>query len=181
VIETERLILRPWREADREPYAAMMADPEVGYWLGGPFEAASSGARIDRFDASIAERGFGRYAVERLADQALLGHCGLAEIGAQLPVAPGVEIGWAIRRDSWGQGYATEAARAVLAEGLGRLNLLRILAYTSEGNARSQALMAKLGFERRQKLDFDHPALAEDHPLRRHAVFVAEAPGPPSA
>jgi RimJ/RimL family protein N-acetyltransferase len=176
VIETERLVLRPWREADRESYAAMMADPDVGAWLAGPFSRAESDARIDRSNAALEAHGYGRLAIERREDGRLIGYCGLMPIHSDLPFEGGFEVGWGLAQEGWGQGYATEAARAVFADGFERLGLPEILAFTGATNRRSQAVMVRLGMRRMPDLDFDHPNLAVDHPLHRHIVFVAKRP-----
>jgi RimJ/RimL family protein N-acetyltransferase len=176
LIETERLILRRWSEADREPYADIMVHPEVGQWLGGPFSRQQAYDRVDRFSASLAETGLGRLAIERKADGRLIGHCGLANAPDTKPVPPGLEIGWALAPDAWGSGYAVEAARVVLADGFARTEAPEIVAYTGEANLRSQAVMQRLGMIRAADRDFDHPSLAHDHPLRRHIVYVAPRP-----
>jgi RimJ/RimL family protein N-acetyltransferase len=175
VIETERLTLRAWRDADREPYADIMVDPEVGKWLGGPFTREQGLERVARFQASLAETGLGRLAVERKSDGRLIGHCGLAKTPDTAPVPVGIEIGWALAQDAWGSGYAVEAARAVMADGFAR-DIPEILAFTGATNLRSQAVMRRLGMLRSAELDFDHPALSEDHPLRRHIVYLAARP-----
>jgi RimJ/RimL family protein N-acetyltransferase len=176
MIETPRLILRRWRAADREPYAAMLADPEVADWLGGVVTRAEADARIDASEAAFERFGFGRFALERRADGQLVGYCGLMRAAEVEPVPPGLEIGWALVRGAWGRGYAAEAAEAVLADGFTSLGLSEILAFTAETNLRSQAVMRRLGMVRTPERDFDHPNLAEDHPLRRHIVFVARPP-----
>jgi RimJ/RimL family protein N-acetyltransferase len=176
MIETERLILRPWQDADVAPYAAMMADPEVGYWLGATQTAAQASAAIARVDARLAANGFGFMAMERRSDGAFLGAAGLETLTPDSPVAPGVEIGWRLAHAAWGAGYATEAARAIVADGFGRLGLEEIIAFTARSNARSRAVMERLGFTRRADRDFDHPALAADHPLRAHVVYVLARP-----
>jgi RimJ/RimL family protein N-acetyltransferase len=176
VIETERLILRAWREADREPYADIMVDPEVGPWLGGPFSRQQAYERVERFTASLAETGLGRLAIERKADGRLIGHCGLAHAPDATPVPQGLEIGWALAPDAWGSGYAVEAARAVIADGFARTDAAEILAFTGTANLRSQSVMRRLGMLRAAERDFDHPLLAAEHPLRRHIVYVAPRP-----
>ncbi|THD60431.1 GNAT family N-acetyltransferase [Phenylobacterium sp.] len=176
MIETERLILRGWSDADREPYADIMIDPEVGRWLGGPFSRQQAYERVDRFTASLAETGLGRLAIERKADGRLIGHCGLASSPVVEDIPQGLEIGWALAPDAWGSGYAVEAARAVLADGFARPGVEEIFAYTGETNLRSQAVMQRLSMRRAADRDFDHPSLATDHPLRRHIVYVAKRP-----
>ena len=173
MIQTRRLLLRRWTPADDEPLADINADPEIAYWLGGPAFAANP-AQVDRYNASIDEHGFGRFAVERLEDGALIGAVGPMPIGAGLPVS-GYEIGWRIARSAWGQGYATEAAQAAMAHAFS-LGVEEILAFTAESNVRSQAVMARLGLTRDASRDFDHPQLEPGDPLCRHIVYVQSRP-----
>jgi ribosomal-protein-alanine N-acetyltransferase len=183
VIETERLVLRRWLDRDREPYAAMSADPEVMDWLGGGIRTrAQSDAQIDRFLARHDALGYGFLAIERKADAAFLGFVGL-DIADVAPAGPnGIEIGWRLARHAWGCGYATEAAHPVLEDALGRLGLADVLSFTARSNIRSQAVMRRIGLNPRPDLDFDHPRLAVDHPLRPHVVWstraAAESPRP---
>jgi RimJ/RimL family protein N-acetyltransferase len=172
VIETERLILRPWRDADRPPFIAMSADPAVMETLGGVLSAAEAEDYIDRGAARLATFGFCRWALERREDGAFIGAVGLAPIHQSLPLPAGFEMGWRLVRDAWGRGYATEAAKAAIADGFERRGLTEVFAFTSLPNLRSQAVMARLGMQRAATLDFDHPALAADHPMRRHLVWM---------
>ena len=173
MIETARLILRRWRAADLAPFAAMSADPEVMDWLGGTMSEAQSEAATDAIEARFERLGYGRFAIERKDDGAFLGFAGLAPAHESKPVPEGVEIGWRLIRAAWGRGYATEAASAALSDGFTRLALAEILAFAAETNLRSQAVMARLNMTRDPARDFDHPALAADHPLRRHVVYFA--------
>ena len=169
-IETDRLVLRGWRESDREPYAAMSADSEVMRWLGrGPMSRAESDAQVERFAASLDARGFGFRAIERRADGVLLGYVALAPIPPEPPVPTGHEIGWRFARHAWGAGYATEGARALLAHGFGH-GLAEVLSFTAASNHRSIAVMRRIGLERRADLDFDHPRLSVGDSLRAHVV-----------
>ena len=173
MINTERLILRRWRPEDKEPYVAMMADPEVGYWLGGFRAREVALADIELWDSAIARDGFGFFALERRTDGAFLGAAALLVLPADRLPGPSHELGWRLAREAWGFGYATEAARALLGLGFDRLNLSEILAFTAETNARSRSVMERIGMRRDESRDFDHSALAADHPLRRHVVYVA--------
>ncbi len=173
MIETDRLILRRWRPADRAPYAAMLADPEVGDWLGGVVKGAEADAQIDRAESELGTSGWGYLALERKADGVFLGRAGLRPIYDHLPLAPGIEIAWTLARAAWGQGYATEAARTLLEDGFTRRGLDEILAFTAQTNRRSRAIMERLGMVRDPARDFDHPRLAQGHPLRRTVVYVA--------
>jgi RimJ/RimL family protein N-acetyltransferase len=176
-IETERLILRAWRDEDVEPYADIVVHPDVGKWLGGPFSRDEAYERVVRFATSLEETGLGRLAIERKSDGRMIGHCGLAPTPEGLaPALVGLEIGWALSPDAWGSGFAVEAARAVIADGFARTDAPEILAFTGTTNHRSQAVMQRLGMVRMPDRDFDHPLLAPDHPLRRHIVYSTPRP-----
>ncbi len=172
VIQTERLLLRPWRDTDRAPYAAMMADPEVSCWLGGTLTPEQSNAQIDRFVAAKGDLDSGFLAMERRGDGAFLGAACLRLVPAGHPLVGMVEVGWRLARYAWGSGYATEAARILLAEGFSRLNLGEVVSFTAVSNLRSRAVMERLGLARSPDRDFDHPALAPDHPQRAHVVYA---------
>jgi RimJ/RimL family protein N-acetyltransferase len=175
MIETDRLILRPWREADRAPFLAMSADPEVMDWLGGVPAPDEAQARFERFAGGIVERGFSRMAVVCKANGAFIGYCGLAPVPPSLPVG-GVEAGWGLARSAWGFGYAAEAARAAVLDGFTRLGFDEIIAFTADTNRRSQAVMGHAGLARDPARDFDHPGLPVGDPLRRHWVYAARRP-----
>lgn len=177
MIETERLILRDWRDADRAPFAAMSADPEVMRHLDGPIDATASDAVIDRLQAHGTRDGLTFWAIERRADGAFLGFCGLRRGGhPDTPVGHELEIGWRLARPFWGQGYAREAAEASIAHGWGVASDPRIAAWTVPANTASWGLMKRLGMTHRAELDFDHPRFADGHPLRRHLVYTIERP-----
>jgi RimJ/RimL family protein N-acetyltransferase len=173
LISTERLVLRRWRPEDREPYAAMMADPDVGYWLGATQTREAAHTSIDRFEEELGKAGYGFFAMETRIDGSFVGAATLRPIYPNLPVPPGHEIGWRLARSAWGNGYASEAARALLAFGFKDLSLTEIIAFTAESNIRSRAVMDRIGMRRDAARDFNHPALAEDHPLLRHVVYSA--------
>jgi RimJ/RimL family protein N-acetyltransferase len=88
-----------------------------------------------------------------------------------LPCSPAVEVGWRLARDAWGQGYATEAARAALSYGFDVLGLDAIVSFTATTNAPSIAVMQRLGMTRDPAEDFDHPAVPVGHPVRRHVLY----------
>ena len=156
-LETSRLLLRAWREADIEPYIRHLNVEPVMRWLGGvrTREQQESAVR-DRFMAWQEQRGFTFWAVERRADGALLGFCGLKladDSGS--PVEGDLEIGWRLREDAWGKGYAKEAAVASLEHAFDRLGAERVVALTVDGNSPSWGLMIRLGMTRRADLDYD--------------------------
>jgi RimJ/RimL family protein N-acetyltransferase len=156
MIETGRLILRDWREGDIEPFLRHTNTPAVMRWLGGVRSEADQRVSIGRIMRWQGERGFTFWAVERKADGELLGFCGLKI--ADTPGSPieGMhEIGWRLREDAWGQGYAREAAIASLDFAFATLGADRVVAITFPPNEASWGLMERLGMTRRPGLDYD--------------------------
>ncbi|QJU56821.1 GNAT family N-acetyltransferase [Sphingomonas sp. AP4-R1] len=175
MIETERLILRGWRDADIAPFAAMCADPEVMAHLGGPQSLAEVEAAVARQRDFKERLGHCFWAIARREDGAFLGFCGIKPGGHPgTPVSDELEIGWRLRRDAWGRGYAREAAEAALAWGWAHTDRPRIAAWTIPPNRASWTLMERLGMARRPDLDFAHPSFPADHPLSAHIVYAAE-------
>ena len=139
-LTTSRLLLRRWREDDLPAMAAINADPEVMRWIG-------DGTPIDE-DATAAEtHGFGLFAVEFRATGELAGFTGLNTPYSLPEVLPAVEIGWRLGRRYWGQGIATEAARAALEFGFTDRELDRIVGIHQLGNDASGRIMQKLGMQ----------------------------------
>ena len=169
-LATERLVLRSWRGKDRAPFAAICADPQVMATLGPVMDRAQSDALIDRVNAMEAAHGHTFWALERAEDAALIGWCGVIR-GDTGPVMGKAEIGWRLARESWGHGYASEAARATLDWLFTNLADDAAWAITSYGNRRSRAVMERLGMRHQPELDFGHPELAEHDPLRPHVVY----------
>lgn len=159
VIETERLILRHWRDADREPFHAMSRDPDVMRYLGELQSREESDAGIDRCIGYQEAYGHTFWALERKEDNALLGFCGIKQVRDDgIEPDPGTpEIGWRLRRDAWGQGYAKEAAIAAMDYAFGTLDAEFVTAFTVPGNEGSWGLMERLGMERREDLDYWNP------------------------
>jgi RimJ/RimL family protein N-acetyltransferase len=152
-IETERLRLRPWREEDRDVFAALNGDPDVARDLGGPLSRAASDAKLDRYVAAFKKLSFCRWAIEtRTGD--FVGYAGVMPVGKIHPLGEHHDIGWRLMRKAWGQGYATEAARAVLDDVFTRVGLSEVLSYTAADNMRSQAVMGRLKLVRDVSRDF---------------------------
>ena len=170
-LRTKRLLLRSFGPNDRESFRALNADPEVMRHFPAPMDAATSDGLLERMAAHWAEHGFGLWAVERLADGAVLGFTGLSRPSFDSHFTPAVEVGWRLARDAWGHGYATEAARAALAFGFEALDLEEIVSFTVPANDRSRRVMERLGMSRDPEDDFDHPRLPRGHPLRRHVLY----------
>lgn len=149
----------------------MNDDPDVMRYFPAMLTADESNRLVDRIEAHFAEHGYGLWAVEVRGGPPFIGYCGLLQVGFDAPFTPAVEIGWRLARDQWDQGYATEAARAVLEYGFNKLKLDEIVSFTAPSNARSVRVMERLGMTRDPADDFDHSALAIGHPLRRHALY----------
>jgi len=170
-LRTARLLLRGWHAADRPPFARMNADPRVMEHFPAPLTAPQSDAFMDRIAARLAVDGWGLWAVERVEDGAFLGFAGLAAIPFEAHFTPAVEVGWRLRPEAWGHGYATEAGRAALAVAFDRLALAEVVSITSVGNVRSRRVMERLGMARDPVDDFDNPRLPDGHPLRPHVLY----------
>lgn len=154
--ETERLILRGWDEAARAEFARVTNTPAVMEWLGGVAEPATLAAAFERLDGYQRDHGHTLWAVERKADGEILGFCGLKRVNTAggEPLHGQFEIGWRLREDAWGQGYAKEAAIAAMDLAFGRFGAPHVVALTVEGNVPSRNLMSRLGMVRRADLDF---------------------------
>ena len=172
-LRTPRLLLRPWRDADLAPFAALNADPEVRRWFPGTLTRGESDAQAARFQEDIAAHGFGFWAVEAPGTALFIGFVGLQRVPFAAPFAPAVETGWRLARAHWSQGYATEAARAALAHAFGPLGLAEVVSFAVPGNWASRRVMERIGMTREPGDDFDHPALPEGHPFRRHVLYRA--------
>jgi len=171
VLRSQRLILRRFRPDDRAPFAALNADPSVMQHFPKVLTRDESDQVIARIEAHFDEHGFGFWAVEVQHGPPLVGFLGLARPSYETPFTPCVEIGWRLAREHWGQGYATEGARLALVYGFHELGLDEIVSFTVAANARSWAVMERLGMQRDPAGDFDHPLLPEGHPLRRHVLY----------
>lgn len=175
ILRTERLIMRPFNADDREAFATINADQQVMEHYPSPLTRAESDALMDRINASFRERGFGVWALELGSSKALLGYTGLAVPTWENHLTPCVEIGWRLGREHWGNGYASEAARAALEVAFTDLGLAEVLSFTSLPNHRSARVMQRIGMRRDEASDFAHPNLPAEHPLSRHIVYRVSA------
>jgi RimJ/RimL family protein N-acetyltransferase len=158
---------------DRDPFAALNADPQVMRYFPTTLTRTESDRLADRIETNIRTRGFGFWAVEPLDDGQFAGFVGINIVPFDEHFTPCVEVGWRLARPLWNRGYATEAARAALAFGFDVRNLQEIVAFTAVGNARSRRVMEKLGMTHNPADDFDHPGIEVGHPLRRHVLYRA--------
>ncbi len=155
-----RLVLRRFRDEDLQAWQAHMNSPEVRAHLGGVEIPDQVLARFERQKASWSDETGGWLVIERRDDGELLGNCGFGRIAAteapaELQGAP--EIGWSLRADCWGKGYATEAARMLLGTMFGRFGFETVYSQTSQANARSWRVMERLGMRRQPQFDYHDP------------------------
>lgn len=170
-LRTRRLRLRRWCDADRAPFAEINADPEVGRWLSGTLDRTASDAFVDRIEAGWERDGFGLFAVEVVDGPPLVGFVGLLRPNFDAHFTPAVEIGWRLSPAVWRRGYATEGAEAVVRFAFDDVGLGEVVSFTAVGNSASRRVMERIGLRHDPADDFDHPRLAEDHPLRRHVLY----------
>ncbi|TDD18670.1 N-acetyltransferase [Kribbella turkmenica] len=170
-LSTDRLLLRQWRDSDREPFAALNADPAVMEHFPSLQTREQSDALIDRNSSAIDERGWGLWALEVRDTGRFIGFTGLSVPRFEAHFMPAVEIGWRLSKDAWGNGYATEAARAALAHGFGPAGLGEIVSFTATTNVPSQRVMQRIGMAHDEAGDFDHPRLQAGHRLQRHVLY----------
>ncbi|MEO6178271.1 MAG: GNAT family N-acetyltransferase, partial [Devosia sp.] len=174
-------ILRDWQDSDRVPYAAFNVDPDVRrYFYPETKTTAETNEMVDGMIAALAADGFGFLAIERKSDGAFIGDAGLTRIDAAtravMPNPGDIEIGWLLGKAYWGQGYATEAARAWLDYAFGSLNLPELVSFTQAGNLASQRAMEKLGMVRDDAGAFEDPTVPEGHWQRPHVIYRIARP-----
>lgn len=167
-------MLRGWREEDRGAFATMNGDPETMRYFVAPLSRPESDVLFDTWSSTFAAHGYGMWVVARRDDpDHMLGSVGLLPVGPVFPFSPAVETGWRFRRRAWGNGYATESARAALAFGFVEVGVPEIVAFTAVANRPSQAVMARLGMAHDPADDFVHPKMADGHPLGPHVLYRA--------
>ena len=170
-IVTSRLKLRDWIDADAEPFAALNADPRVMEFFPTALTRAESDAQMAAIRGFITDHGYGLYAAEEKATGRFIGFIGLWPPSFEAHFTPAVEIGWRLARESWGQGYATEGARAVVDHAFSVLDLDALVSFTAEWNRPSRRVMEKIGMTHDPADDFLHPRLPPDHKLSRHVLY----------
>jgi RimJ/RimL family protein N-acetyltransferase len=170
-IRTDRLLLRAWRDDDLLPFAELNSDPEVMTYMPALLDRRESDAFATRIREQFEQRGFGLWAVEIPEMVPFIGYVGLSVPRFTAAFTPCVEVGWRLARAHWGHGYATETARAALTFGFERVGLDEIVSFTVPANARSIAVMERLGMSRDPSDDFDHPSLPAGYPLQRHVLY----------
>lgn len=172
VIRTERLLMRRWRDGDREPFAALNADPAVMEHMTGTLTREESDALIDRIETGWDARGLGLWAIEVPGVAPLVGYVGLWPAD-EVAGAGAVEVEWRLAREHWGHGYATEEAREALRFGFEQVRLAEIVSFTVPQNERSRRVMERIGLRHDPADDFDHPRVdpVASPELVRHVLY----------
>ena len=170
-ITTQRLLLREWRDPDRETFAAMNADHQVSEFLVRPVSRADSDKMVDRVERCWHDRGYGLWAVQRRDSGAFIGYVGLWPATFDAPFTPAVEIGWRLAYAHWGNGFAAEGGAEALRFGFETVGLEEIVSFTATANLRSIRVMRRLGMQHDPAGDFDHPAFERDDPGGRHVLY----------
>ena len=171
VISTERLLLRQWQPQDKQPFAAMNADPEVMRYFPSTKSGQESDDSIEYFRNSIEQKGWGLWATEIRRSGEFIGFIGIHSPQQQFSFSPCVEIGWRIGNNFWRRGYASEGAQAVLKFAFEQTELVEIVSMTPKLNTPSIGVMEKIGMTDSQK-NFEHPGLAEGHRLSEHVLYT---------
>lgn len=175
-LETSRLILRNWTDEDIEPFFLMNQDPEVMEYFPGLLTMDMVQSFISRMKEQLTDKGFTLWAVEEKKSKAFIGFIGLNIPAWEAHFTPCVEIGWRLASAYWGNGYATEGAKAVLEFAFNHLKLKRVVAFTVPENIRSRKVMEKIGMTRDLDGDFLHPKLEPSHQLARHVLYTIQNP-----
>jgi len=175
-IETERLILREWRDEDLAPFARMNGDPLVMEFLPRVLDEKTTARHMKEFQKHFKVHGYGLYAVEIKETGEFAGFVGLNTVDFKSHFTPAIEIAWRLDYEYWGKGYGSEAAKAVIAHAFNGLGLRELVAFTVHDNARSRHLMEKIGMTYDAKGDFDYPALKKGHPLGRFVLYRIQKP-----
>lgn len=179
-ITTDRLVLRPFVDADRAENARIFADPEVRRYALSTLNAAAADARLSQAIVQLDERGLGMLAVEDRRDGSLIGTLGLtgfnAAMQALIPSRPRLQIAWQLAYRVWGQGLATEGALALLDHAWHVLDVPEVVAVTAAINQPSRRVMEKIGMRHEPADDFLHPEFPSGHPLAPHVLYRIKRP-----
>lgn len=176
MLETPRLILREWCDADVDAWAAMGADPRVMEHFPALQGRAQSEAGAARFRIALERDGYGWWPIEIKGGAAFAGTIILQAVPFEAHFTPAIEVGWRLAHEHWGRGYATEGTRAALDFAFNELQRTEVVAMTTPVNVRSQRVMERLGMTRDPRDDFEHPRIAEGHPLRTHVLYRLKRP-----
>lgn len=168
-IETERLILRSWKETDKAPFAEMNANNNVMRYFPKSLTAVQSDAFVERINAEFEESGVGLFAVEIKKTGTFIGYVGFHRFSFNAPFSPGWEIGWRLSDKFWHHGYAVEAATACIEYAREKRFCEKLYSFTAVSNFPSENVMKRIGMS--YEGQFMHPALPAGHPLQEHKLY----------
>ncbi len=168
-VTTQRLGLRKWVDTDLEPFAKMNRDKDVMKFFPALLSENDTIGMIKRIKTHFDKNGFGLFAVDKIATGNFIGFTGFSIPTFESSFTPCVEIGWRYKKDTWGQGFATEAAMACLHYGFDVLHFEKVVSFTSVLNTNSEKVMKRIGMEHAGF--FDHPKIEKAHPLCRHVLY----------
>ena len=171
ILETDRLILRTWHDEDLQPMLAINQDPKVMEYFPELQDLEATKKLIVRINSHFEKYGYTVYATERKDSGEFIGFIGLFTPEFESHFTPSTEIGWRLSSNHWGQGFATEGAKAVLDYAFRELKMPEIVSFTAAGNAKSIRVMQKIGLQHNETDDFDHPKLDDESPLKRHVLY----------
>ncbi|HEY1728595.1 MAG TPA: GNAT family N-acetyltransferase [Candidatus Baltobacteraceae bacterium] len=171
LIETPRMRLRSWTQADFDPWARLNADPRVMEFFLRTYDRDESVASAQLIQVELEHDGYGWFVAEVKDRFPFAGVIALQDIPFQAKFTPAYEIGWRFLPEAWGYGYATEGARAALDLAFNRLGWREVVAMTAKINLRSQRVMERLGMTYDPTADFEHPKIPEGHRLRPHVLY----------
>jgi len=170
-LRTKRLILRPWKPDDLEPFSEMNADLKVMAYYASILTREESDALASKIQQDYATRAYGFWAIEIPGIAPFIGYVGLNYWNLEMSFAPCIDIGWRLASSHWGHGYATEGAQEALRYGFEELDLSEIVAMATIGNVRSRRTMERLGMIHNPDENFHHPKLPKDHLLSMRVLY----------
>ncbi|MCB0512951.1 MAG: GNAT family N-acetyltransferase [Bacteroidetes bacterium] len=171
ILETDRLILRTWVDEDLESMLAINQDPKVMEYFPSLQDLDMTKNFIAKVNAHFKNHGYSLYAAVRKDTNEFIGFIGLLIADFESHFTPATEIGWRLSSNHWGQGFATEGAKAVLDYAFRELKIPEIVSFTAAGNAKSIRVMQKIGLQHNEADDFNHPKLDDKSPLKRHVLY----------
>ncbi len=176
-LQTERLLLRPWRNEDIEAWVALCADARVMEFFPSTVERAESERTANRLRLLHERDGYGWWVVQTREDPAFIGAIALQQVPFEAAFTPAFEIGWRFFPSAWGKGYATEGARAALTFAFERLELEEVVALTATLNRRSRRVMERLGMTYDSRDDFENLRFEPGHRFRPHVLYRVQRGG----
>ncbi|MXV50139.1 GNAT family N-acetyltransferase [Pedobacter sp. HMF7647] len=175
ILSTERLGLRKWLESDNEPFVKMNKDPAVMQFFPKTLTDIETAEMMQRINEHFDKNGFGLFALENKQTRKFIGFTGLAIPRFEAFFTPCVEIGWRLKKEAWGQGFATEAAKACLNYGFNTIGLDKIVSFTSVLNINSEKVMKRIGM--RYVTEFEHPKVEKNSILSKHVLYEISRSG----